>query len=339
MASNPNRPNLPDAVLSLEGATIVGDSLAQMVFGIVACVFLQTMYHLIHGPRRRHENRNIPLIVFTAVLFAFGTVFVSMDLTSLKLGFVDNRNYPGGPMAYAFAQYAKPITVIPNSCSVIGDWLAAGFLLYRCVIIFHMNFAIVALPILMYLSSIAIGVMILFQSSRPNANLWTKTTVNFGLPYYSLAAGLNVLITSMITTRLLLYRRSLRNTLGTEQAMSLPFTSIASILVESCVLYAVTSILFLVPYGLKSDVSNVFIPILIQVQFLGPLLIIYRVSKCRGWEKQTATISPSTIKFQSRSTDEVSGGNADNGEYIPRIASKEVKRLNASSATAVVPEI
>ncbi|KAJ7753630.1 hypothetical protein DFH07DRAFT_510194 [Mycena maculata] len=264
MASNPNRPDLPDAILSLERATIVGDALSQMVFGIVICVFLQSMYQLIDGPPRRNEKRNIPLITFTLVLFALGTVFVSMDLNSLKLAWVDNRNAPGGPIAYSLAQYGKPITVVPNSCAIIGDWLAAGFLLYRCVIIFHLNFAIVAIPILMYLASIAMSIMVLFQSSRPNANLWTTLTVNFGIPYYTLSAALNVLITIMITTRLLLYRRSLRNTLGREQAMSVPFASVASMLVESSLLYAVTSILFLVPYGLKSDVSNVFIPILIQ---------------------------------------------------------------------------
>ncbi|KAJ7217070.1 hypothetical protein GGX14DRAFT_300684, partial [Mycena pura] len=267
--------------------------------GIVVCIFLQTMYHLIADPPHRNENRNIPLLIsFTIALFALGMVFISMDLTSLRLAWVDHRDFPGGTVAYSFSQYGKPITVIPNSCAVIGDWLAAGFLLYRCVIIFHMNFIIIAIPLLMYLGSIAMGVMILFQSSRPNANLWTKTTVNFGIPYYALAAALNVVITIMITTRLLLYRRSLRNTLGEAQAMSVPFASIASMLVESSLLYAVTSILFLVPYGLKSDVSNIFIPILIEVQILAPLLIIDRVAKRRGWEKGTATRPPTSLKFQ-----------------------------------------
>lgn len=114
--------------------------------------------------------------------------------------------------------------------------------------------------------------MVLFQASQPNATLWTRTTVNFGIPYYTLSAALNVLITIMITTRLLLYRRALLKTFGNQRALGIPYATITSMLVESCVLYAVSSILFLVPYGIKNPISNVFIPILIQVQV--PVLII-----------------------------------------------------------------
>ncbi|KAJ6450728.1 hypothetical protein C8R47DRAFT_1230155 [Mycena vitilis] len=357
MASNPSQPALPAAILAIERATVVGDALSQMIFGIVVCVFLQTMYHLVDGPPRRHENRNLPLIAFTTVIFALGMVFVSMDLTSLRLAFVDNRNFPGGPIAYSLAQYGQPIVVIPNACAIIGDWLAAGFLLYRCVIIFQMNFAVIFVPALMYLGSIAMGVMVLFQSSRPNANLWTKTSVNFGIPYFALSAALNVLITVLITTRLLLYRRSLRDALGDEEAMSVPFATVASMLVESSLLYAVTSTLFLVPYGLKSSVSNIFLPILIEIQLLAPLLIIYRVAKRRGWEKGTATRPPTTLKFQhtfqrtgarSGLHDTENGSGADTEreddvvaiDFIRRDTNvKEIHELTSSSATGMVQEI
>ncbi|KAJ7065984.1 hypothetical protein B0H15DRAFT_758583, partial [Mycena belliarum] len=293
--SNPNRPGLPEGILSLERATIVGDALSQMVFGIAICVFFQAIYLLITDPPRRKETRNIPLIIYTLVLFALGTIFVGMDLNNLKLMFVDNRNAPGGPTAYALAQYGKPLSIVPNACAFISDWLAAGLLLYRCIIIFHMNFALIALPVLMYLGAIALSIIVLFQASRPNAHLWTSKTVDFGVPYYALSAALNVLLTAMITVRLLIYRRSLRKALGDEQADSVPYASIAGMLIESSALYAVVSILFLVPYGLKSDVSNIFIPILVEVQLLAPLLIILRVAKRRGWEKSTATANPTTL--------------------------------------------
>ncbi|KAJ7459650.1 hypothetical protein B0H11DRAFT_1737062 [Mycena galericulata] len=255
------------------------------------------MYLLIYDPPRRHEKRNIPLIIYTVVIFVLGTVFVAMDLNGLKVAFIDNRNAPGGPTGYALSQYGKPLSVIPNACAVMSDWLAAGLLLYRCVIIFHLNFAIVALPILMYLGAIG-NILVLFQSSRPDASLWTHTTVNFGVPYYALSTVLNVLITLMITTRLLMRRRELRNVLGSEQAMSVPYTSIAAMLVESSLLYTITSILFLVPYGLNSDVSNIFIPILIEVQLVAPLLIILRVAMRRGWDEGTLVTAATSLRFQ-----------------------------------------
>ncbi|KAJ7484286.1 hypothetical protein FB451DRAFT_1028404, partial [Mycena latifolia] len=268
--------------------------------GIAVCVFLQAMYLLISDPPRRKGKRSIPLIVYTFVLFALDVVFVAMDLNDLKLGFVDNRNAPGGPTAYALSRYGEPLTALRVEASVYERLLADGLLLYRCVIIFHLNFAIVALPILMYLGSIVMSIIVLYQASRPNAHLWTRLTVDFGIPYYTLSAALNVLITIMITTRLLIYRRAIRKALGDEQALSVPYASIAAMLVESSALYAVTSILFLVPYAVNSDVSNIFLPILVQVQLLAPLLIILRVAKRRAWDESTATAAPaSNLKFQN----------------------------------------
>ncbi|KAJ7792083.1 hypothetical protein B0H13DRAFT_1675808 [Mycena leptocephala] len=371
MSSNPNRPDLPEAILSLERATIIGDGLSQIVFGIDVCVFLQAMHLLIYDPPRRQEKRNIPLIAYTFVLFALGTIFVAIDLNGLKLMFVDNRDAPGGPTGFALSQYSKPRDVVGNACAIISDWLAAGLLLYRCVIIFHLNLAIVALPIFIYLAAIGeylshirvtshstlllvLSILALFQSSRPNSHLWTQKTIDFGLPYYALSGVLNVLITLMITTRLFMHRRHIRRTLGEEQAMSVPYTSIAAMLVESSVLYTVTSILFLVPYGLKSDVSNIFIPILIEVQLLAPLLIILRVAKRRGWEKGTAAGPTTSIKFQNnflRST-QYTADNVDRDVEMAEnsevtigfdIQMHESKRsgndLTSSSVTGVVPGI
>ncbi|KAJ7641561.1 hypothetical protein FB45DRAFT_825857 [Roridomyces roridus] len=321
MPSNPNRPDLPEATLAVERATIVGGPISQMLFGIAICVFFQTMYHLIHNPPHRHERCNIPLIVLTFVIFALGTVFTCMDIWFLKVGFVDNRNFPGGPIPYLASRYGEADTVVPNSCAIVSDWIAGGFLLYRCFIVFHMNFAILVLPCPCKVGTrqISMGVMVLFQSSRPNADLWTRTTVNFGLPYYSLSAGLNVLITFMILFRLSLYRRSLQDTLGREQAASLPVASISAMLTESSLLYAVASILFLVPYGLESSLSNLFIPILIQAQLLAPLLIIYRVAKRQGWDKGTANRAPTTLCFNNTlpltSTRETPHEASSGGEY------------------------
>lgn len=110
------------------------------------------------------------------------------------------------------------------------------------------------------------GILQLFQSSRPNANLWTKTAVNFGLPYYTLSAALNITITLMISARLLIFRRKMIKTVGAGQRLALPYMSISSTMVESSALYTVCSILFIVPYGAGSHVSNIFLPTLIEVQ-------------------------------------------------------------------------
>ncbi|KAF9495050.1 hypothetical protein BDN71DRAFT_917198 [Pleurotus eryngii] len=290
--SNPNRPNLPDRIIWLERAVLVGDCVSQMLYGILFLVFAQIMYTLAIRPRQSGP-RKWPLIAYTILLFVLCSVYNCMNLNSLRLMFVDNRMKPGGPTAYALSEYGKAVTVIPNACAIVGDWLAAGFLLYRCMVIFHMKFYIVAVPILMYLGSVATGCLVLYRSSRPGAHLWTKTTVDFGVPYFSLSVALNVLITMMISIRLLMFRHSLRKVLG-PQAMSVPYASIAAMLIESSALYAGISLIFIGGYGAKSVVSNMFLPNMVMAQFLAPMLIILRVAQRRAWDSKTATTAPMT---------------------------------------------
>lgn len=85
------------------------------------------MYTLAIRPRQSGP-RKWPLIAYTILLFVLCSVYNCMNLNSLRLMFVDNRMKPGGPTAYALSEYGKPVTVIPNACAIIGDWLAAGFL-------------------------------------------------------------------------------------------------------------------------------------------------------------------------------------------------------------------
>lgn len=48
------------------------------------------------------------------------------------------------------------------------------------------------------------------------------------------------------------------------------YETIITVLVESCAIYAVTSLLFVVPWGAKSHVADIFLPILAEVQVRAP---------------------------------------------------------------------
>ncbi|KAH8109253.1 hypothetical protein DFH11DRAFT_1843271 [Phellopilus nigrolimitatus] len=301
---NPYAPNLPADVLWLERATLIGDCMSFVTYGVSFVVFLLTTYALLEARKRSQERLDWTLLIYTCMMFSLGTIFIGMSMRSFQLMFIDNRDFPGGPTAYALSQYSSAITIVPNACSIISGWLADGFLLFRCLVIFRLRFYVVALPILMYLGSITMGIMVLFQSSRPGANLWSKVSVNFGVPYFSLSMALNILVTLLIATRLLLYRRKLHRTLGPEQVAAVPYVTIAAMIVESSMLYAVFSLLFIGPYGANSQISHIFLPILSQVQsyfhkIIAPMLIIFRVAKRRAWDRRTATAPLSSMQFET----------------------------------------
>ena len=86
-----------------------------------------------------------------------------------------------------------------------------------------------------------------------------------GLPSFTISLSLNILLTLMIIARLVLHARDTRIALGMTGIGGL-CTAIVTMLVESCVLYAVSSLLVIGPWGANSSITNVFLPILNQTQ-------------------------------------------------------------------------
>ncbi|KAA1473547.1 hypothetical protein DENSPDRAFT_279358 [Dentipellis sp. KUC8613] len=296
-SSNPYAPKLSADALWNERATLIGDCISQIVFGILFCVFVQALYALVWYPPQRGERRQWLLIAYTCVLFTSGIVFISMNMRSLQLAWIDNREFPGGPIGYEIAHYAGAQITVPNAVGIVTGWLADGFLLYRCLVIFHMRLHIIALPVLIYLTGVATSILFLFQSTRPGASLWNKTSVNFGIIYFSLSAGLNVIISSLITWHLLSFRRSVKRALGPNHAALGSYGSIAAMVTESSLMYAVVAVMLVIPYGIGSHVSSLFLAPWTQFQILSPMLIILRVAKRRAWNSHTAS-TVTTLRFQ-----------------------------------------
>ena len=105
------------------------------------------------------------------------------------------------------------------------------------------------------------GIVFNFQNTIADSNIspWS------GIPYYTISLSLNILLTLMIVIRLTLQARDTRTALGMNGIGGL-CTAIVTMLIESCVLYAVSSLLVIGPWGADSPITNTFLPILNQAQ-------------------------------------------------------------------------
>ena len=70
--------------------------------------------------------------------------------------------------------------------------------------------------------------------------------------YYVICLALNILLTLMIITKLILHRRNLQHAMGTSNAATKVYTTVVIMLVESYALYAVALLSFIVTSGLQS---------------------------------------------------------------------------------------
>ncbi|KAH8109256.1 hypothetical protein DFH11DRAFT_1861577, partial [Phellopilus nigrolimitatus] len=128
MMVNTYAPDLPAGVLWLERATLIGDCMSFITYGVSFVVYLLTTYALLEARKRSRERLDWTLLIYAFVMFSLGTIFIGMDIRALQLMFIDNRDFPGGPTAYALSNYSSATTVVPNACSIISGWLADGFL-------------------------------------------------------------------------------------------------------------------------------------------------------------------------------------------------------------------
>ena len=107
------------------------------------------------------------------------------------------------------------------------------------------------------------GILFTYQARYSNfgGSLW------FGLPYFSISLSLNILLTLLIAIRLIVHAMNTRNAVGITGAGGM-CKAIVTMLVESCALYAVSSLLVLGPQS--SAVRDIFIPTLSETQVRAP---------------------------------------------------------------------
>jgi len=106
---------------------------------------------------------------------------------------------------------------------------------------------------------VATGILSMFPGATPYRS-------QFYTVYLSLSLSLNVILTLLIVVRLVLHGRGVRAALRTPTGNNGLYKAIATMLIESSALFAVSSLLIIGPWAAASPGSNVFTPILPQTQ-------------------------------------------------------------------------
>jgi hypothetical protein len=91
-----------------------------------------------------------------------------------------------------------------------------------------------------------------------------NTIQNYTVVYASTSLSLNLLLTILIVFRLVYHRYRLQKTFGHSHGSD--YTSIAAMLLESAALYALFTLLYLIPFARQSSLADVAFQALSQVQ-------------------------------------------------------------------------
>ena len=126
-----------------------------------------------------------------------------------------------------------------------------------------------------HVTNVVMGVMLLVSEGWEWRRFSITTTIDFGLPYLSIAVSLNVLLTLMIVIRLFLHSRNILAARGAQARIG-AYRAIITMLIESSALYAVNSLLLIGLWGAGNQTADTFLPILAETQVRGFLRLGFR---------------------------------------------------------------
>ncbi|EIN10132.1 hypothetical protein PUNSTDRAFT_35722, partial [Punctularia strigosozonata HHB-11173 SS5] len=276
----------PASVIHLEKDIFNGAALGAVAYGLNVALFLLCA-PLLWAQRKRSPKYAYSMLAFVCTTFGLATIANGLALYINQLTFIDERNYPGGPAAFAIEQNSITINIVAIAFYLFNQWLQDGLLLYRLYVLSAtFRFWTMLVPVLLYVASIVSASLLFAELVHPGDTLWEKSSVNIALTYWCIAVSLNLLITVLIVARLI-YMRSKTRTLFGKDHSSPYYLTISAMLIESALVYSAFDLVFIVTYALNSSANFIVFPVVGQVETLAPLLIVWRVAQGRALTKKT----------------------------------------------------
>ena len=106
------------------------------------------------------------------------------------------------------------------------------------------------------ISLAVLGILSTVESALPSQFLLGDVVAKFGVPWISISVSFNVLVTAIISSRLMVAHRQLKRfTMATQRQR---YAGVTALLVESALPLAISGILFAIFYGKNSPAAIAF---------------------------------------------------------------------------------
>ncbi|KAI6041473.1 hypothetical protein EDC04DRAFT_3109721 [Pisolithus marmoratus] len=285
--------------LFAEATWLQGAIVTSVFYGVtltLAFMCVRSLWSRIYS-RSSGYKRDIFFLGYVIFVFACASVYQVANAQITQLGFIDRRNYPGGPAAFEESNASLSI----NLTFVLMDWCADLLMIWRCIVVYRdtrFRIFITLFGILIFLASLVTGLFWLIIISVPaqSGSPWMSYSLLF--PYLSVSLASTVFISLLTVLRFMYHRHRVSNVLG--QAHGSVYLNFATMIVESAAIYAICAVLYLVPYAIGSPLANAFLQILGMSQGVAPLLIIYRVSEGKAWTNTGSQNTSTSASLQMR---------------------------------------
>ncbi|KAF8815711.1 hypothetical protein BYT27DRAFT_7079105 [Phlegmacium glaucopus] len=284
---------------SFEHSLYIGNYMGAILYG-----FELTLYFLILRGLFQRGNKNSPksrrfCTIYSTVMVLLSTINLSCNAVWGEEMWITHREDPGGVQGYINTQVSVWYETLASSAVITCVFMGDALLLYRLFVVYSKSFAVVAVPLVAYITAFALAIVQVVMSGEPNGNFFGVDVVKIAVSYYTITISMNIVLTILICIRLIRMSKYISNVLG-EEAASV-YTSAAAILVESAAFYSAAGIMYLIPYGLQIDLCILFGQLWTKMSVISPLLIILRVVNGRAWRDNVAVTTRTPMEFATAS--------------------------------------
>lgn len=274
----------PPIDLDLERSIYVGNAFSAILYGLSLYMYGHSVCYLMKsvGPSRRVRRF---YVIYGGIMLALEAVTIATNQMFGQHMWINHRNDEGGPLVYFGTHISDWYNTFGSAASITINFMGDGLLLYRCYIIWGAKLPIIAFPGLVYLASTVTAIITVYNSGLPTNSLFAGVAAKFGVAWVSLTVSLNIILTIMICTRIVMARTTANWRMHPKLAHM--YTGMVPILVESALPFTILGIAFIAVY-----VKNV--PEQLALAFvwgtwcaISPQMIILRVAMGHGWARNT----------------------------------------------------
>ncbi|KAF5323230.1 hypothetical protein D9619_013528 [Psilocybe cf. subviscida] len=276
----------PTALKIFEHAYYIGDSVGDVLLGVNLTVYVLIMRALFDGKNASNtmSMKRFHAFFATSLIVILVTEAIMANFWGEEMLIVSRNNImAGGVPGWILTKEAVWYGILRDVCA---DALAAfgdAFLLYRLYTIYRANYVVIVVPSVIYLATIAVGVVQL--TSFSTSPFFSGSPFKWNRVYLTLTVSFNLLVTILILVRLRMASKAARKTTGHNS--SNVYGTISAMIIESAAIYATFTITFLVVYWVGSPVSVGIGNAAGKVTSLTQLLIILRVANRTAWSHNT----------------------------------------------------
>ncbi|KAF8163986.1 hypothetical protein BJ912DRAFT_1097021 [Pholiota molesta] len=281
--------------MSASAGELLGGWCNGVLYANSVVIFTSCMYILL---KKRREGKPVSAFFFTCAIlqFAISTAHVALNLRLLINAFLNVSDGPSASEAY-LAQETIPeqigMKVLYFANSAIGD----AVLVWRMYVVWGRNIHIAMFPLLMVIASAVSGFIATSIIAHGGDASW-PLILKYLLASWSLSIIIQVSATCLIAYRIWSLSAGISShVVAADEKDRTNYTSIIWIIVESGVLYTVSTIILLAFFEANSQASNIIGKALGQISSIVPTLIIVRVNLTRQTYKRGPEVL--SIKFLS----------------------------------------